>query len=66
MNKELILKMLEFNSDKINVGDTIYMKDILDERNLIPVNYRGTYNHKVIIVWKGSQLSIDKNRLFIM
>ena len=56
--------MEKINLENVNPGDTVYMSDILNDKNFIPVNYRGILNNKIVVVWDGSQMAIDVNRIF--
>lgn len=55
------------NLQEIEVGQIIYIQDILDENNKIPVNFRGFINSSLVMVVRdGYQMSIDTNRLFVL
>lgn len=55
------------NLQEIEVGQTIYVQDILNENNKIPVNFRGFINSNLVMVVRdGYQMSIDTNRLFVL
>jgi hypothetical protein len=55
------------NLQEIEVGQIIYMQDILNKNNKIPVNFRGFINsHLAMVVKDGYQMSIDTNRLFVL
>jgi hypothetical protein len=56
--------MEKINLENVNSGDIVYMSDILDNKNFIPVNYRGVLNNKIVVVWDGSQMAIDSSRIF--
>lgn len=55
------------NLQEIEVGQIIYVQDILNENSKIPVNFRGFINSNlVMVVLNGYQMSIDTNRLFVL
>ena len=55
------------NLQEIEVGQIIYVQDILNENNKIPVNFRGFINSNLVMVVRdGYQMSIDTNRLFVL
>ena len=55
------------NLQEIEEGQIIYVQDILNEDNKIPVNFRGFINSNLVMVVRdGYQMSIDINRLFVL
>lgn len=52
-------------SARFSPGDIIYMEDITDKNKRIPVNFRGYVDDvKSMVVWNGSQMQIETDRLF--
>ncbi len=51
--------------DRFSPHDIVFMSDITDEKKRIPVNFRGYIdNEKSMVVYNGSQMTIDTDRLF--
>ncbi len=48
----------------ISVGETVYFDDVFENKRH-PANFRGWDGNNAVIIWKGSQMQMPKERIHV-